>query len=304
MLARTVLGSVELDPARAVLPHEHLVIDYNQKEGRASPPLKETEDACVEALQELPSLGIQAIVDCTPPGYGRDLAFLRQVSSRSGVHIIASTGTFCEQWSPQPSWAQKASVQELVDAFTAEIDRGCGVIKVATSHGTASDNEIKALKAAALTHRGTGVPIVSHTTGSLGLEQVLMYEELGVELSKVLISHVCADEEPIDYALAIARRGAYVGLDRIGHASHPDKHWISIIQRFLDEGLENKVLLSHDSVQTFAGPDAIAGHTFRNIRHLPTTFHKNATCAGITENTLRQLTVHNPLRWLEPNRVS
>lgn len=304
MPARTVLGSVELDTTAAILPHEHVVIDYRQKEGRASPPSKETEDACVETLRELPGLGIQAIVDCTPPGYGRDLAFLQQVSSRSGVHIIASTGTFCEQWSPQPPWVQEANAEELADAFAAEIDRGCGVIKVATSHGTARDNEIKAIRAAAITHRATGVPIVSHTTGSLGLEQVGMYEELGVDLSKLLISHVCADEEPVDYALDIARRGPYVGLDRIGHASHTDEHWIAIIQRLLDEGLGNRILLSHDSVQTFTGPDAIAGHTFNNIRHLPTTFHTNATRAGIPEDTLSQLTVHNPLTWLEPNRVS
>lgn len=304
MTVRTVLGTVELDPAAAVLPHEHVIIDYRQKEGRASPPARQTEDTCVKTLQELPGLGIQAIVDCTPPGYGRDLAFLRQVSSRSGVHIIASTGTFCEQWSPQPPWVQQASAEELAEAFAAEIDRGCGVIKVATSHGVARDNEVKAIKAAAITHRATGVPIVSHTTGSLALEQADLYEDLGVDLSKVLISHVCADEEPVDYALDVARRGVYVGLDRIGHASHPDEHWIAVIRRLLDEGLGNRILLSHDSVQAFVGPDAIAGHTFSNIRHLATTFRKNAVRAGIPEETLTQLTVHNPLRWLESNRVS
>jgi phosphotriesterase-related protein len=245
---------------------------------------------------------VQAIADCTPPGYGRDLDFLRRVSERSGVHIIASTGTFCEQWSDQPAWARSAAVEDLAASFIAELSRACGIIKVATSHGAATDNEIKAMHAAARAHRETGAPIVSHTTGSLGIEQVELYNELGVDLTKVLISHVCADEEPPEYAIEIARRGAYVGFDRIGHASHTDDHWIQLIQKLLAEGLADKVLLSHDSVQQFKGPDAIAGHTFSDVSYLSQSFRDRALEAGLPRDIFSQLTIANPLTWLASNQ--
>jgi predicted metal-dependent phosphotriesterase family hydrolase len=303
MRVNTVLGEADLSPAAGVLPHEHLVIDYRQKDGGSPPLPRAAEDTCANVLAGLPPLGVQAIVDCTPPGYGRDLDFLRRVSERSGVHIIASTGTFCEQWSGQPRWAEKAGAEELADSFIAELHRGCGVIKVATSHGAATENELKAISAAARAHQETGAPIVSHTTGSLGIEQADLYRELNVDLSKVLISHVCADNEPPDYAMDIARRGAYVGFDRIGHSSHTDEHWIQLIQALLTEGLGDRILLSHDSVQQFTGPDAIAGHTFSNIAHVPETFRRRALEAGIPRETFAQLTTTNPLAWLAWNQV-
>lgn len=304
MTLRTVLGDIDFDRTRAILPHEHLVIDYRQKKGEATPISKATEDHCVEVLSNFADAGVQAIVDCTPPGYGRDIEFLRCVSARSGVHIVASTGTFCEQWSEQPAWAQDGTIDELAAGFGAELGRACGVIKVATSHTTATDNEVKAIKAAARTHRDWGSPIVSHTSGSLGLEQVELYDDQGVDLSKVLISHVCAEDEPVEYAIAIAKRGAYVGLDRIGHEAHSDNHWLSIIQRLLAEGLEDRILLSHDSVQRFTGPDAISAHTFSNIHHLTGVFRAKAMDAGISSETFNRLTVNNPLTWLTSKRVT
>ena len=303
MTVMSVTGPIELDDRGTILPHEHLVIDYRQKVGSSPPISTAVEDECVAVLADARAAGVQAIVDCTPPGYGRDVAFLRSVSLRSGMPIIASTGTFCEQWSPQPAWVRDASVEEVAEGFAAELGRSCGVIKVATS-GAPTPGDLDGLRAAALAHLQTGAPIVSHTTGGFGSEQLDLFEEAGVELGKVLVSHVCADDEPVDYAIAIARRGAYVGFDRIGHAAHPDAHWFSLIRRLIDEGLADRVLLSHDSVQRFTGPDAIAGHTFSNLRHLTTTFTQLAIANGIAAQELHRMIVSNPLAWLAPNRVA
>src|SRR3712207_7301598 len=43
-------------------------------------------------LRRLREAGIGTLVDCTPPGYGRDLGLLAQLSRESGVTIVASTG--------------------------------------------------------------------------------------------------------------------------------------------------------------------------------------------------------------------
>ena len=297
----SVLGPADLDDERVVLPHEHLVIDYRQKVGGAPPLDGADEDAAVAALRRLGRTGVQAVVDCTPPGYGRDLDFMRAVSRRSGVQIVASTGTFCEQWSRVPEWVAESGVDQLAAAFSAELGRGCGVIKVATSERMAPV-EFTALTAASHAHRMTGAPIVGHTTGGLGLEQLDVYERNGVDPGAVLISHVCAADEPAEYALAIAARGAYVGFDRVGHAAHDDAHWTALVRALLDAGFGDRVLLSHDSVQRFDGPEQIAAHTFRGIDHITTAFRRRALDDGIDAETFHHVTVENPLRWLGTKR--
>lgn len=297
MKVTSVLGSTELTGGGIVLPHEHLIIDYRQKEGGAHPPTRSAEDHVVAVLAEVARTGVEAIVDCTPPGYGRDLAFLRAVSARSGMTILASTGTFCEQWSALPAWVATAEAQTLYQSFAAELDRSCGVVKVATGERMSS-RERTALTAAGRTSAATGAPIVSHTTGGLGLEQLDIYKAAGAEPEKVLVSHAGSAGESLEYITALAHRGAYVGLDRIGHAAHDDDYWIRLIKEFIAAGLTDRVLLSQDSVQHFDGPTAIADHTFRQISHLTTVFLQRAAASGIDAQDLRTMTVTNPLRWL------
>jgi phosphotriesterase-related protein len=146
--------------------------------------------------------------------------------------------------------------------------------------------------------RLTGAPIVSHTTGGLGLEQLDLFEGEGLEPSSVLVSHVCGESEPVEYAVAIARRGAYVGLDRIGHSAHDISHWAGIVTRLIDEGLERNVILSHDSVQRFHGPEAIFRHVFRDPSFINREFLPELLRLGVSQETLRLVTRANPRRWL------
>jgi len=297
MIVNSVTGPVELDATGIILAHEHLVIDYGQMRGEAPPVASHEEDACVAAMALAHEAGVRVVVDCTPPGYGRDLALLRTVSRRSGVVIVASTGTFCEQWHPQPPWVQRSSRSELAAAFVAELRRECGVIKVAIS-AVPTSNELRALDAAADAHRETGARIVCHTTGGFGVEALQRLVAAGVPSGAVLVSHVCAADEPTEDALAIARLGAFVGLDRIGHAGHDDDHWISIVGALREEGLQGRVLLSHDSVQVFRGPEPIAGHTVSNPVDLLGSFTRRARQLGLSGDELRGFLSINPLTWL------
>ncbi|WP_162830026.1 hypothetical protein [Amycolatopsis palatopharyngis] len=283
-----------------ILPHEHLIIDYGMMDGRVNPVDESLRRRCLDVLTALRKMGVGTIVDCTPPGYGRDLALLAELSAASGVSIVASTGSFCEQWHHQPAEVQSAKADELATKFIGELTGagGCGVIKAATSHGEIRPNEKKLLIAAAIAHRATSAPIVSHTTDGLGLEQLDHYEAQGVDLTAVLVSHVCSGSEPFDYAVEIARRGAYVGLDRLGHGVHDIDHWIRLIEHLHSYGLLDRVLLSHDSVQRFTGPKKIAAHTFSEPTYLYQVFLPALERSGIREETWQLLTYENPRRWL------
>jgi phosphotriesterase-related protein len=239
------------------------------------------------------------VVDCTPPGYGRDLDLLAQLSRTTGVRLVASTGSFCEQWHPQPAQVSAAPVDVLAERFVGELQHGaCGVIKVATSRGAITKNEEKLLIAAATAHRRTGAPIVSHTTDGMGLEQLELYAAEGVAMDAVVVSHVCSGNEPFDYALELAARGALVGLDRVGHESHDLDHWVRLIVELKRANLLRQVVLSHDSVQRFSGAEAIAGHTFSDPTVVTTQLVPALERAGLTEGETHLMTHDNPSRWL------
>jgi phosphotriesterase-related protein len=85
---------------------------------------------------------------------------------------------------------------------------------VATNgEGVTPANEI-ILRAAARAHKRTGVPITTHTSAAakVGNRQIAIFEEEGVDLSRVCIGH-SNDTDDVDYLLEMARKGAYVGLD-------------------------------------------------------------------------------------------
>jgi predicted metal-dependent phosphotriesterase family hydrolase len=298
---RSVTGAWDPAAPGIVLPHEHLVIDYGEMLGRPTPVDDALRARCLDVLHRLRSVGVGTVVDCTPPGYGRDLGLLAELSRASGVAIVASTGSFCEEWHPQPEPVADASVDELVRMFVGELTEGvpaCGTIKVATSAGAMTPREEKLLAAASLAHRQTGAPIVSHTTGGLGLEQLDLFVAAGSTPAAVLVSHVCSADEPADYAVAIARRGAYVGFDRLGHDAHDSEHWGRLVQRMHREGVADRVLLGHDSVQRFIGPGAIAGHTFSDPTFLVTTFIPDLEHFGVPPEVQHLMTHGNPRRWL------
>lgn len=297
-MVKTVLGDVDHSNWRMVLGHEHIVIDYGQMEGTPTSLEPIQVQAIDNRLTQLKESGVDAIVDCTPPGYGRNLDALKGFSDRSGIAIVASTGTFCEQWSHLPDFVYKSSVDELARLFIDELGRDCGNIKVATSHGRITETERKALEAASIAHRETGASIVGHTTASMGPEQVGFFYDSGVDLGKVLISHVCAADEPFSYAQEIAASGAYVGFDRIGHSAKGPEHWVSACEYLEKFDLLDQIVLGHDSVQFFFGPDEIATHTFPDVSFIPREFLSLVRDSRALSPHIDLMIRGNPCRWL------
>lgn len=309
MTVHSVTGPLPARPALGrILPHEHVMLDYGQMSGEPTPVSDSERRDWGAGLARLRAAGVGVLVDCTPPGYGRDLELLAELARASQLTIVASTGSFCEQWADLPADVQASDIDGLAARFVADLrptsGPAAGVIKVATSHGRISDQERKVLTAAAAAHAVTNAPIVAHTTESMALEQLDLFAEHGVDLGAVLVSHVCAGSEPFEYAVEIARRGAYVGFDRIGHAAHGTAHWLAAIEAMMAAGLADRVLLSHDSVQRFTGPELIAAHTFTDSLHLSQVFAPALTADVGGEELTQLLMTDNPARWLTREETS
>jgi len=156
--------------------------------------------------------GPGAIVECTPIRVGRYPQLLVELARRTKVHIVASTGFWCEALAPQHPWAVRLGIEpegpgKMADLFVREIAEGmedpaggrgerfttirAGAIKIGTS-ALMRPSEKAVHIGAAMASRRTGCPITTHTTNGGGLQQARLLLESGgrsgtyVDLEKAL----------------------------------------------------------------------------------------------------------------------
>src|SRR4029453_1200272 len=121
--------------------------------------------AAVDQLKRAKDEGVDTIIDCTTIDLGRDIRLTQEISRRSGMQVIASTGHWLD-----PSNSMRArTVEELSEFFIREIITGiegtdikAGIIKVANGAMIDPFGE-KVLRAAARASKATGLPITTHS---------------------------------------------------------------------------------------------------------------------------------------------
>jgi predicted metal-dependent phosphotriesterase family hydrolase len=204
---RTVLGDIEASQAGICYAHEHIIIDPSFTTYRYPDFLLDSvERACVD-VAEFHAAGGRTLVDSMPCGGGRNPAKLAEICRITGVNIVCPTGLHLAKYYAPGHWGERLNAEELAKLFVADIEQGidsadyngpeisrtphkAGVVKVATGQKYPSARERKAFEAAAIAHQQTGAPILTHTEQGAGaLEQVRLFEEFGVPLQHVVISH-------------------------------------------------------------------------------------------------------------------
>jgi phosphotriesterase-related protein len=331
---RSVLGDVDAAADGIVLPHEHLYCDLRPLAGRE--PVRD-DPAAVEAaevplLEEARAAGVAVLVEPTPPGIGRDPLLLRRLSEHSFVGVIAATGLYKEPLLPRRAYER--STEELAEWFALEITTGilpvvgdshlgegvgddvalgratdglietpvqAGVIKLASSNEGLQEVEAKALRAAVRAAQETGVAIVSHSPSGAAFQQQLdVLERAGGDPRRFVQVHAHAEPD-FGLHLAALRRGAWLEYDAIG--GQPDANFIALVQRVLDAGFADRLLLSQDVVgwragTTDGGNRDEAGAPKRRYAYLVTEFLPRLRDAGVSDETIKKLTVENPRRLL------
>ena len=202
---RTVLG--DIDPKRLGVcdAHAHVIIDPSFATENEPDFLLDDVDRAVAELQAFKSLGGGAMIDAMPTACGRNARKLAEVSRRSGVHLVASTGVHLAKYYPQDHAILRMNADELANMMIHEIEDGiegnesrAGVIKVAGGRDRLSVFEREVFAAAAIAHVATGCPILTHTEAGTAVdEQIDLLEGGGVDLSRVTLSHT--DRNP-DFA--------------------------------------------------------------------------------------------------------
>jgi phosphotriesterase-related protein len=170
-----------------------------------------------------------------------------------------------------------------------------GWIKLSAGDEGITECEAKILRAAALAGCLTNAVIGSHTIcGSVVREQLGIIENMGYSAGRFIWIHTQA--EP-DFALHLemARRGAWLEYDSIGNPEWVAEETIlENIQRLLDAGLGDHLLLSHD--RGWYDPALPGGGVPKPYTYLSEQFLPRLRAAGVDEAMIRQLTQVNPFQ--------
>ena len=104
--------------------------------------------------------------------------------------------------------------------------------------------------------------------------------------------------DPLGTHSAIAKRGAFIGLDTVGHemsrSQIPEKDKVRMVQDLLDAGLEDHILFSSDMGNTTHWKANYGnGYSTVLMQFVPKLLY-----AGVPEITIRKILVDNPRRLL------
>lgn len=310
----TVLGPVDTARLGFTLTHEHIMVSAAGM-GHTYPEFLDrqgTIEAAVTGLKTAYAEGLRTIVDMTTFDLGRDVAMLEEVSRRSGVQIILTTGSHRSI----PRVFLSASPDAIAPLFIKEVEEGiegtgikAGVIKTASDSGGITGHEEIVLRAVARAHNRTGAPISTHTWSPerIGEQQVRILEEEGVDLSRVYIGH-SNDDTDVQYLTGLLDKGVWLGLDRYpGGRVAGTPNWeqrTEVVKKLIDAGYGDRIMLSHDHAIPRSQPTRELreererynpdGYLFITRRVLPRLRE-----LGATDEDIWLIMVDNPRRFFE-----
>jgi phosphotriesterase-related protein len=170
-----------------------------------------------------------------------------------------------------------------------------------------TDDEKKVFQAVAKAHLRTGLPIFTHNayTGTrptpnpvppdAALRQLDVLEGAGARPEHIAIGHVCCLDDPkADVAQQLARRGVFVGFDRVTIPIVPDAERVVMIMAMIDAGHADHVLISSD----FAVANSLRKNGGVGLSQAATVFGPMLLKAGVSEGVLHHILVDNPRRFL------
>lgn len=315
-LITTVLGRVDADDLGKTLIHEHVMIgmpgyflDYR------SPPFVRA-DALVKVVdnfQRLHDYGVETVVDPCPADMGRDVEFMAEVSQKSGINIVCSSGVYFEEVG-MPATFRNLDVDEIAENYILEIENGIGatdikpgIIKIATGFGKVSEYERKTLQAAGIAAKVTNLPVLSHTQHcTCGHDQIDFMLAAQLKANQVLVGHSCGTKD-VEYQASLAERGVYVGFDRFGLDSLiPDEVRITNLVELIRRGYVDRLMMSHDYVNCWLArsPTLPRGQDYDDVApnwsmfHIFDTIIPELKARGVTDEQVSTMLVDNPKRFL------
>ena len=339
-MIQTVTGWIENSQVERVLPHEHILCDLRKlvapldngifydkvalsNYGALSRnpyavldnAVLDDRQTAISEMEGLMNVGFNLIADATTSDFGRDIHFFRELTEKTGIHIVAGTGNYTD--AAVSAEFKSKSVAEMRQIILDELlvgidgtDSKAGMIGEIGSSDKMTEAELKFIQAAAEAQHETGFGMHIHAClwNREGLNALDHAVACGADATKVCVDHsdVLLDEE---YMLGIVDRGAYVEFDNFGKEYYVDrwnrnllqgsfaydKERVQMIKKLIDRGYLNQILITNDiclksMLHNYGGWGY--DHIGVNILPMMEDF-------GITPEQINTITRENAIRFLE-----
>jgi phosphotriesterase-related protein len=252
------------------------------------------EPLMVEEMIAAKKDGIGCIVDAGHPDMGRDEAFLRRISQKSGLPIVLGGGFYTQPFYPKElsGWSEDQVFQAIMRQVR---DSPIGAFGEIGSWDYITKDERKVFRAIGRAHVASGIPIFTHTgiPGKSALEQLDILEDVGVNPRHVVIGHLGnLVDANTEVQRAIIRRGAFIGFDRQGGAG--DTTVVPMVMSLIAAGYADNLMFSSD----LSGPREIKRYGGPGYSKTLTVFVPKLKAAGASEEVLHKIMYDNPRRFL------
>jgi len=309
----TVLGPIPASELGVVAVHEALlsVVPGAQYAPDISMDRAEIFDVLAAKLTDFRNHGGQTIVDSTGMFHGRDLKLYEALSRSTGVNIVASTGMGPEETlggyflTPQTNPPTPWPAEKFADLFSKEVTEGmvvprverrgaAGLVTTTADRAGMTPTEESLFRGAARTALNTGVAVsIRYGADALHDLDIVLDEELPSD--RVLVGGLDRkDAVAAGAALAVARRGAFVGLDHVGldddDAYVSDRERAALVIELVKAGHGHQVILSSNAIGVAKGqPDYDLPFS-----HVLSAFVPFLKAQGLGDDDARRILVENP----------
>lgn len=286
-------------------------------------------DYMVGELKAFAAMGGKAIVDASPMAAKakKNVSGLRELSEKSGVHIVTCTGLYTA--ATQPEEYKEMPEEELEALFEKQLEEGmdgtdikpgfmkCAINTVGDCMGVDA-SEIKAVRACARAAAKAGCSIHIHNGYPMGINECVpvaqMVLELGVKPEKLLMLHMdslilkphtdleyisdfnAVKSVDIELMLRLLDMGVNVGFDSWdmlvgGFPTNTDR--LKALVELLRRGYGGQIVMGHDAYdKSRSVAYGYTGYTGFIRNALPTLRQLGF------EKEIAKLTVENPARIL------
>lgn len=257
-----------------------------------------------EALK-FAAVGGKTIVDLSNYGIGRHPERLKQISERTGLHVVMGCGWYVQ--ASHPPALTGRSEEDLAEEMLREVTEGVGdtgikpgVIGEIGTGNPMTSQEAKVLSAACKVQLATGLPLNIHVSLQTGVQALDLALSRGVDPSRITVSH-CDTFSNRDYQLAVAERGAWVSFDNFGanwffgsRVSADDGRRVEDLVNLIDKGFLHQLLVSHD-VGTKIQLTKFGGFGYA---YLSRYIEPIMRAQGLSDAEIEVIRVSNPARML------
>ena len=310
----TVTGEIAPEQLGFCQFHEHLLISGGKSREINDALFMDDWETSAKEAAVFRKAGGCTVIDAQPGGCNRMAGGLAEISKRTGVQILCSTGFHKMIFYPEGHWIFRETGSQIADFFLKELTEGvdnhcdteisgetaeqkAGLIKCALNTENLTPQYKKLFRAAAeAAGKADRILMIHIEQGSDPLQLLDFLQAEGMLPEKLVFCHLDRAVPDLQVHRKVLESGAYLEFDTIGRFKyHSDGEEIRIFRQHIADGFGKQLLFSLDTTRARL---AAYGPTEIGLDYILRVFLNTMQEAGITKEQIYDISVQNPVRAL------